>query len=1255
MRIVLDLQGWQVTNRERGIGRYSLAFAKALVARAKRHEVVLALNGGFMDSVLALCAPFAQLFADGQIKLIDLPSITAARYGNTWRKRAAELIRESVLCELAPDIVHASSIFEGFVDDAVTAIGPSSRGFIATATLYDLIPLDHPEWYLKDAAQRDWYFRRLQSAKNADALLAISEHSRERAISALRFPDDRAFNVSAAVDAAFERREIAETEGTILRARYGLTGGFVMYLGGSDPRKNMDRLCEAYARVAPHLRRGRQLAIACAMSEADRRRLSALAAEHGLASDELVLLGPVPDQDLIDLYNLCDLFVFPSLDEGFGLPVLEAMQCGAPVIGSNVSSIPEVIGRADSLFDPGNAQSIAAALERVLGDPNLREELRRHSLRQAQGFSWDKVADRAMEVFESLVDDRRPRERPRRAFASRRKYLALVTPLPPVRSGIADYAAELLPELARHYEVEIISDQETLDGAWLQANFPVRSPAWFAEHADKFDRVVYQLGNNAFHAHMFPALRRIAGVVVLHDLFLSSVLHWMEATGQAPDAFRTALYRSHGYHALHRLQEAGDRAAVWEFPCSRPVLDSAAGVIVHSHFVQRAADAWYGEGVSAQWHVVPQLRALAEPTDRTRAKEALGLPANAFVVCAFGFVNPLKGIDALLRAWNASSLGLDTACHLCLVGENDPGEYGRDVAALIAQSSAAPRIRITGYVSPEAFATYLSATDVAVQLRTMTRGETSRSVLDCLAYGVPVLANANGPMTDFPPGVVEMLPDAFTQGELVAALERLRADAGLRGRMAQAGREHLLRRHHPRTVGDAYRDAIEAVYEESPHAAYRGLVASIARIDVGAPPQAADLSQAARAIAANRSPPQTPQLLLDASELIRFDSKSGIQRVVRHIARRLLREPPPGFRTELVYLKGQKLFHARTLAQELAGIEPLAFADEEVDVRRQDVFVGLDLCWMWSQATDLLQHMRMRGAKSYFVVYDLLPVLRPEFFNPPTTRSTRDWLNAVALYADGLICNSKAVETELRGWLELHPPPRREPLQLGFFHLGSDFDAVASEAEPLPEEAARVLKQLEQRPTILMVGTVEPRKGHAQVLVGFESLWAEGVEVNLAIVGKQGWHVEQLAKRLKSHREAGRRLFWLKEASDAYLSAIYRRSAALLAASEGEGFGLPLVEAARRGLPVIARDLPVFREIAQDGALFFSGLAGSDIATAVKEWIALPPGQRPNSAAVLKLSWEESTERLLAWLFPAIRDEARSASRTSRDVLTAAF
>ncbi len=162
-----------------------------------------------------------------------------------------------------------------------------------------------------------------------------------------------------------------------------------------------------------------------------------------------------------------------------------------------------------------------------------------------------------------------------------------------------------------------------------------------------------------------------------------------------------------------------------------------------------------------------------------------------------------------------------------------------------------------------------------------------------------------------------------------------------------------------------------------------------------------------------------------------------------------------------------------------------------------------------------------------------------------------------------------------------------------------------------------------------MVGTVEPRKGHVQAFAAFEQLWAKNVDVNLVIVGKAGWGVEGLAEVLGQQAEQNDRFFWLQGISDEYLERVYGASSCLLAASLGEGFGLPLIEAAQKGLPILARELPVFREVAGDHAFYFKGDAAEDLAAAVEAWLLLEQeGKAPPSTGMEWLTWKQSAEQI---------------------------
>ena len=616
-----------------------------------------------------------------------------------------------------------------------------------------------------------------------------------------------------------------EADAATLKAKFNITRPFLLYTGGADERKNLPRLIQAYARLEPTLRETHQLVLAGKISEGDIDRLRQAVKQVGLTNEEVCFTGYVTDDELVALYNLCTVFVFPSWHEGFGLPALEAMACGAAVIGANCSSLPEVIGQEDALFDALDVDSIAAKIARVLQDDNFKQDLCAHGLVQAKLFSWDETARRAIAAFESISKPR------------------------------------------------------------------------------------------------------------------------------------------------------------------------------------------------------------------------------------------------------------DKSC-----GESEP-MLGRLVKAI--SESIVPAI-------PD-------------------------SELRAVAYAID-----------------------------------------------------------------------QSVPENVPR-----------------------------------------QLFVDISELVQRDAATGVQRVTRSILHQLLLNPPAGYVTEPVYatIDQPGFRYARKFMQAL-GAEMACPDDEAISARPGDVFLGLDLQHHTARAqAKFLLEARQNGVSVYFVVYDLLPIQFPGYWPPGMSTLHHDWLYEICKF-DGVVCISRAVADELTAWLKEFGPPRLRPLAVKWFHLGADIDNSAS-SKALPDNANDVLHALESRPTFLSVGTIEPRKGQMQTLAAFELLWLAGQDINLVLVGKQGWMVEALVEKIRKHAELGKRLFWLDGVSDEYLEKIYVASTCLIAASEGEGFGLPLIEAAQHKLSIIARDIPVFREVAGAHAYYFEAKSADALSRAITAWLALyDSGQHPKSNEMPWLTWRESAKRL---------------------------
>ena len=1228
MKILTDLQACQsLPHKNRGIGRYSLSLAAEICRLRGEHEFSVALNAAIPGTIEPVRA--AMPAATDFMVWSGLSRTAWSERGNEARHAACGVVREAALAATGADIVHISSFFEGYGDDVVADIPRSGRIPVAV-TLYDLIPLLYQDLYLGDERMKHWYLGKVEELRRADLLLAISECTRRDAIEHLGVDASRVVNISAAVDPMFRPRRPAPDQEMALRDRFGLNGRILLYTGGIDHRKNVERLIEAFARVDRAVRDGVQLVIVCATSGDAAQHLRAKAAAAGLAPGDMVLTGYVSDEDLVSLYCICEAFVFPSWYEGFGLPALEAMACGAAVIASDRASVPEVIGRADALFDPMCTDAIAAKIAQVLGDADFRRSLREHALVQSRRFSWTDSAKRALEALEETTRRAADSTASMGAKVQVKPTLAFVSPLPPEQTGIANYCAELLPSLAEHYRIVLVTDQGRIVPSDDWPAMEARSVAWFEDNAATFDRILYHFGNSAFHAHMFGLLERFGGVVVLHDFYLSGVVSHLQWASKVPGFWNDYLYRSHGYRALIDQASGMDpEDMLLRYPCNAPVIEHADGVIVHSRHSRELASAHYGEGAGNDWSVVPLLKRLPKQVDRLLARKELGIPADAFVVCSFGILGEGKHNRRLLDAWQSSDLSRDDQCRLVFVGGAHDPAFAAAIGGQIASGPGSDRVAITGYASSDDYRRYLQAADVAVQLRQNSRGETSAAVFDCLAHGVATIVNAHGSMAEIPSDVVVMLEDDFDPRSLTDALEHLHAAADDRVRLAEAGIRHCRERLDPAEVAAKYRDAIEQAYGSSATDEVRKAGQWLKPVwnEVAD----ADRARIAEAIAADM--PQAlgvRQILVDITELVRRDARSGIQRVVRSIVSCLLKSPPEGYRVEPVYASPEGYRYAREFCRGFLQTAPTSFPDELVTVRQEDVFVGLDLALEEIPLfADQLQHMRDRGARVYVVVYDLLPLMRNDCFPPHAEQLFRTWLTRLSTVADGAIAISRAVADDLVRELDGLGVERCRPLQVGYFHLGGDIE------ESLPSRGISKAEQsliddLSGAPSFLMVGTIEPRKGHSQSLDAFELLWSKGAPQRLVIVGKPGWMTEALTERIRSHPELGRRLVWFEGASDEVLDVLYGKCSALLAASEGEGFGLPLIEAARHGLPILARDLPVFREVVEDHAVYFHGSEARGLAESVEYWCELDAqGRVPASKGVRWITWEQSAQMLV--------------------------
>ena len=276
-------------------------------------------------------------------------------------------------------------------------IMPPLRKARGVLTIYDLTFMLFPEYH--DKGMQAFTRHIPKYVRRSDCILAISEHTKRDIMEHLQVPEER---IRVTMLAADERYHVVNDPDAItsVKSKFGIDGDYILYTGTLEPRKNVPALIRAYARLR---------------NEAKITHRLVLAGKKGWLYDEIMesvrtlglerdvmFTGYVADEDMPYLYNGADLFVYPSFYEGFGLPPLEAMACGCPVVTSNTSSLPEVVGDAGLMVDPHRPEELAEAMGRVLDDSGLRSELRERGLRRAAEFSWQRCAAETLAVYREL-------------------------------------------------------------------------------------------------------------------------------------------------------------------------------------------------------------------------------------------------------------------------------------------------------------------------------------------------------------------------------------------------------------------------------------------------------------------------------------------------------------------------------------------------------------------------------------------------------------------------------------------------------------------------------------------------------------------------------------------------------------------------------------------------------------------------------------------------------------------------------------
>lgn len=658
--------------------------------------------------------------------------------------------------------------------------------------VYDIIPYVMKDHYFPRKEDMGWYLEKLEQLSWADELLVISQSVKDDLMEYLGMSGDNIHVIWGAPGDKFKKIQVSQQQKNKLYKKFKINSPFVMCTGGDDERKNIAGLISAFGKLSKELTNTYQLVIVCKLQPAAVKRYTELAAKCGLTG-RVVLTNFVSNEELVQFYNLASLVAFPSVYEGFGLPVVEAWACGTPVLTSNNSSLGQIGGEAAILVDPHSIEDIAGGLELAL-QPGKLEELNQLGQKRLSLFQWSKVAEDTVAFMERL-------DVKAEAATTEKKKLAFFTPLPPLQSGISDYSADIIESLSQFFDIDVYVDTGYQVDCKLPDNVNCFVHTGYEGRRNAYIDTVFQVGNSEYHIYMWDYIKRYGGTVVLHDYNMHGVAQFeaLARNHNNMEQYRAMLSEDFSKDEVEKYLtsvEKGGGLKIHEMEVNGFITNYANKLIVHS---REAREKLLRRDIERDVSWIRHYTRIEPLMNGREAKEALQISEDQFVFAAFGHVHETKRVLPILKAF-ARLAGEHKHARLIFVGKLDQSlapQYEAMVKSLEISSS----VHVTGYTELEEFRQYIDATDVCLNLRYPYNGETSGSLMRILGKGKCVIVNDIGSFGEIPDEACIKLPSVEHMTEtkeveaIYHAMRELMENNTRRRQLEQAARafaeEHL--------------------------------------------------------------------------------------------------------------------------------------------------------------------------------------------------------------------------------------------------------------------------------------------------------------------------------------------------------------------------------------------------------------------------------------------------------------------------------
>jgi glycosyltransferase involved in cell wall biosynthesis len=391
MKIGVDATCW---GNKRGFGRFTRELLEALLEVDKTNEYLFFIDDETAQSE-TIPPQVKKIVADTKMSPIKAASAEGCRSLKDLWAMSRVVWREKI------DVFFFPAVYSYF---------PVFNRAKIVVTIHDVIADHHPELIFPNAKSKFfWKLKQNAAIRQADLIATVSEYSKKQIAEYFKLPLSRLRIISEGARPVFKvLKKTDETDKTL--ARFGLINGekFLLYVGGISPHKNLATLINAFKQISANQPDVRLVLVGDYKDDpffSAYPSLKKQVAESNL-DEKVIFTGFISDEDLAQLYNTAALLVFPSLEEGFGLPAIEAMSCGTPVAASDCSSLPEVLGEAGRFFDPHDASNMAEVIERILNGDAERSAMSQKGLTRAEQFMWRKAAEDTLAIFNELVEQK---------------------------------------------------------------------------------------------------------------------------------------------------------------------------------------------------------------------------------------------------------------------------------------------------------------------------------------------------------------------------------------------------------------------------------------------------------------------------------------------------------------------------------------------------------------------------------------------------------------------------------------------------------------------------------------------------------------------------------------------------------------------------------------------------------------------------------------------------------------------------------